>query len=508
MDEVALVPCLPAQNGPNDTLDGLAEQTFNRKKVLGLELGISKLQKTARQQHEVVAQLENDVKTMISETDLQRAIGLTFQEFENRLAETFQDSNKRCLDMFSKRDEVAELQERLDKKVNWKDHNAALSKLAELRQYMDTMANSIFIGHLEALNGEFAKKADRATVEEALRLKADVVEVNEVRSRLEQLESRVTALDKKHCEMVEQLRVETAEKARVQSEKELALTAENTHAIKVLRGELAATAKKLARDEEDIKALKASGQKLKEAQQDMQNHQDSVITPTLESMQDHLLRMDQEAERTRSDLETLASDTTAHKESSQQKFADLTAQAATCREQLEFLMQATEMIKRRARETTKDHTSKNQERADEHSTLREQVLALEQQLKRQEREVKRMAKASDEAGRTLHPAEMAPPDPNQRLLGVLDQLSAIADPPVDQRALTYDPLRPPLPWGGGDGPFSARRSAEVDLGQLQRMAAGNAQVPIDATRANARGIYDMSPRATVGGVVKGLKKKR
>eukprot|EP00420_Gonyaulax_spinifera_P007724 CAMPEP_0197930728 /NCGR_PEP_ID=MMETSP1439-20131203/105941_1 /TAXON_ID=66791 /ORGANISM="Gonyaulax spinifera, Strain CCMP409" /LENGTH=129 /DNA_ID=CAMNT_0043553433 /DNA_START=23 /DNA_END=409 /DNA_ORIENTATION=- len=129
---------------------------------------------------------------MISETDLRRAIGLAFQEFEHRLEDAFNDSNRKCLAMFSKRDEVSELEALIAKKVNWAEYNTVLKKLSELRMYIDTMADSIFIGHREALNGEFAKKADKLTTEQALRLKADWDEVNEVRARLERLEVLVS----------------------------------------------------------------------------------------------------------------------------------------------------------------------------------------------------------------------------------------------------------------------------------------------------------------------------
>ena len=46
----------------------------------------------------------------------------------------------------------------ITKKVNWAEYNAVLKKLADLRQYVDGMAESVFIGQREALESEFAPR--------------------------------------------------------------------------------------------------------------------------------------------------------------------------------------------------------------------------------------------------------------------------------------------------------------------------------------------------------------
>lgn len=51
---------------------------------------------------------------------------------------------------------MVELQTLITKKVNWAEYNAVLKKLADLRQYVDGMAESVFIGQREALESEFA----------------------------------------------------------------------------------------------------------------------------------------------------------------------------------------------------------------------------------------------------------------------------------------------------------------------------------------------------------------
>lgn len=52
-------------------------------------------------------------------------------------------------------EDVVELQTLITKKVNWAEYNAVLKKLADLRQYVDGMAESVFIGQREALESEF-----------------------------------------------------------------------------------------------------------------------------------------------------------------------------------------------------------------------------------------------------------------------------------------------------------------------------------------------------------------
>merc|ERR1719416_260879 len=123
--------------------------------------------------------------------------------------------------MFSKRDDVTELQAVIEKKVNWHDHNLALKRLAELKQQMDTMANDIFIGHLEALRGEFNKKADKDAM-------------NEVRARLERLEVLVAHTDARQTAAVETLREETQAKLAQQHEAHASKAAECMQAIRSL----------------------------------------------------------------------------------------------------------------------------------------------------------------------------------------------------------------------------------------------------------------------------------
>ena len=64
----------------------LAFQTWTvLSKICSFDQTPSCCRKISLKQHEAVAHLETGLKSMISEVDLRRALGLAFQEFENRI---------------------------------------------------------------------------------------------------------------------------------------------------------------------------------------------------------------------------------------------------------------------------------------------------------------------------------------------------------------------------------------------------------------------------------------
>jgi len=504
MEDYAIVPSSASPGRPPDAPDGLdpiAEHNFSRKKICTLEQGMNKLQRTARQQHEVVSQIENGLKSMISETDLRRAIGLAFQEFDHRLEDAFQDSNRKCLSMFSKRDEVSDLQSLIGKKVNWKEYNTVLEKVAELRQYLDTMAESIFIGHRDALNSEFAKKADKATVEQTFTTKANLSDVYEVMARLERLEVLVAETDKRHTGRVEALRSEMDEKLRAQSDRQQAMITSNVAAITAIRDEHATLTERLGGAETEVGVLTAATEGLGGSLEATQRRQEEMILPTIASMQEQLARMEDSAGGMQRDLGELAGDAERFQESAGRQFAGLSAQAGTCREQLEFLMQATEALKRGSRETRKANLDKFKGLEDEQDKHLQQMAALERQLKRQEREVRTVS--CSKTPRSLPDLKPPPADPNDRLKGVLEQLEKIADGGAvhEQLGAPWSPDKLTLLLSAGDtAPGLDPESARIP------------QVPIDSARGypmstSARGIYGLSPRALPTGA-RAAKKKR
>jgi hypothetical protein len=520
MDELVVVPLA----SPGDQLvaqpefpEPIAEHNFNRKKLCTLEQGLSKLQRSTREQHEVVSQLESGMKAMISETDLRRAIGLAFQEFEHRLEDAFQDSNRKCLAMFSKKDEVNELQATIGKKVNWTEYNIVLKKLSDLRHYLDTMAESIFIGHREALNQEFAKKADREVVDQALRTKAARDEVNEVRARLERLEVLVAHTDAKLSAKIDSQSQSSADHAKQEAENQLSSIAENISAIDALRNETLALSRRIESGEGERASLAERTNKLRENQVEMKRNQDTLILPFVNSAQERMSKTVAAGEQLQQELQAIANESRAFQAALQEKTDGLTATSNTCREQLEFLMQETDMVKRRSRESSKSNAGKFKELSVEDEKLMEQIAILERQVKTSERELRmlfnRQAGRTQDGGGPLQalPAPPEPLDGNDRLRGVLEQLEKIATAvpaPKQQEKLYYEQAfnaqRPPLPLCTGQ--TAQELAAHLDAASSSPIDSARSGGP--PTAAAVKGMYGLSPRSAALPSVKTARKKR
>mmetsp|Transcript_99885 Transcript_99885/g.177790 ORF Transcript_99885/g.177790 Transcript_99885/m.177790 type:complete len:516 (+) Transcript_99885:54-1601(+) len=511
MDDFQIVP-----HGKHEEIEPIADQNFNRKKMLSIEQGIDKLQKTTRQQHEVVANLETNLKSMISEADLRRAIGLAFQEFENRIEDAFQDSNRKCLQMFSKRDEVSELKVDLKKKVNWSDYNAVMKKLSDLRQYIDTMAESVFLGQREALESEFSKKADAHSVEKALKSKADFSDVNDVRARLERLEVLVEHNDAKFSSKFEGLKAEIAEERKETFAKQEAIMKDAESIIANNKQQYSALKEKLEGAEDKLHSLNHGLSEIRKALQEIQNAQDNGMLPRLYSVEDRLSQnetADSQRQEMIDDLDTRLQDL---KGSIDDQVARLSNQGEDHKEQLDFLMKATDMIKRRSRETTKANTAKFQELTDDQEKHLQQLAALERLLKKHEREVRAVENRTSKALADTAPGEYGfmralPPvnmmetqeslDPNNRLMDVLEQLDKIANsgPKDDPAASTWTSSRPPLPVSGAT---TARDFGATGMTTDQAMDSAR------NTSTNIRGMYGLSPRTTFPPVGKTAAKKK
>jgi len=507
-----------------ECIEPIVEQNFSRKKLLVLEEGINRLQRTLREQTEVVIQLENGMKTVISESDLQRAIGLAFQEFEIRLEDVFSDSNRKHCSIFSRREDVAELQGQINKKVNWTEYNAVLKKLSDLRQYLDTMADSIFINHREALNGEFRKKADADKVEEALKLKAENQDVIDVRARLERLEVLVNSNDEKHRHQLQELAEENAEGLRKTAEQFQAMISQNQRHISSLREDHREMASRLGSAEADIQALSDTANALSQAQSASQQRQDATDSH-MAALKEHLNKLDGLAKRVHSDLEGLGTDVQEFRDSAKQNFADLHSQGKTCKEQLEFLMGAVDMVKRKAREQAKSTSAKHQELSDGQEKFAEQLSALERMQKKYEREVKVLDRLVNQvaAGQALPSMQVplalqappAKPDSNGHLKGVLDQLEKIAlgYPLQDQAMSPGDPQRPPLPtWKDTSGvAHELPQLGGFDLSSVSRLPAKEMAGTAASSRSNsARGMYGpgLTPRSPLNSSRTPSRKKR
>eukprot|EP00927_Polykrikos_kofoidii_P066349 TRINITY_DN61966_c0_g1_i1.p1 TRINITY_DN61966_c0_g1~~TRINITY_DN61966_c0_g1_i1.p1 ORF type:complete len:536 (+),score=141.23 TRINITY_DN61966_c0_g1_i1:100-1707(+) len=521
MAELALMPHSTSNAGVEEVVESIADHNFARKKMLSLEQGFERLRKDARQQHESVLQLAGDMKLMVSEVDLRRAIGLAFQEFELRLEDVFHDSNRKCLAVFSKREEVMELQALIGKKVNWTEYNTVLKKLSDLRQYIDTMAESVFIGHRDALNSEFAKKADASFVNEALKSKADFGEVSEVRARLERLEVLVLHTDTKFTTQLEELRASAAKQCKTRAEEQQAIMREHESLIEALRRDHVSVATKLGSFENELKAIKETGRRMLEIEQALNGGRAGILR-SISEMQEQLARVEEAAEETRGDLLRLGEEAEEHRGTSGQKFKELSSQGDAFRERLDFLMQATEMMKRKSRETNKTTASKFTEISGEQEKYSNTLASLERLLKKQERDLRavehRASKAEGTQGfRALPPpgppefeggGALASDAPNERLKQVMEQLQAIAGGghPFEQMGVDIDPMRPPLPWSDRDERSGGvRLTHDVDTSALSRFAGTAGPAPIDSARggavvsfATAVGRHGLSPRPAQG----------
>eukprot|EP00929_Paragymnodinium_shiwhaense_P009036 TRINITY_DN113062_c0_g1_i1.p1 TRINITY_DN113062_c0_g1~~TRINITY_DN113062_c0_g1_i1.p1 ORF type:complete len:522 (+),score=176.70 TRINITY_DN113062_c0_g1_i1:152-1717(+) len=509
MEELALVRQRPLDEG--DYVEAVADQNFARKKMLSLEQGMDRLRKDWRQQQEAVLALSSDLKSMVSELDLRRALGLTFQELEARLEDVFQDSNRKCLAMFAKREEVIDLQNSLNKKVNWAEHNQLLKKMSDLRHYVDRMTDSE--GGRGALNSELVKKADQAAVDLAMKAKADFSEVSEVRARLERLEVLVTHTDARHSAKLEECRGDFAKRLQQQADDLSAFLSENAKSITNLKQEQAAVVQRLQNAEEELAGVKETGQRILDVEQLMKQRQEDIMT-SVAQLRGQLSTVEQGSDRLRSSLQTVTGEAAEFRDGAKQKFSDLSTQCDAFRERLDFLMEATEMMKRKTRENTKSTNSKFTEAADERDKHSTQLAALEKSFKKQEKELRaiehRVNKAEGSTsmgGAALRLALPAPfsalegdlgGDPNERLKGIMDQLDRIATSghPFEEMGVEVDTRRPPLPWSDG----TAVTKLPPALGAASTFHPAPPNVAYPAPQAAppmagaVRGVHGLSPR--------------
>jgi predicted nucleic acid-binding Zn-ribbon protein len=487
----------------DDKVAPIAEQIFQRKKLQGIEDGIMGLKKDSRLQQECVLKIEVDMRTMITEADLRRAIGLAFQEFEVRLQDAFQESNRKFLNMFSKKEDVASVEGMISKKVNWSEYHHVLSKISELRSYIDTTAESVFIGHRDALHQEFARKADAATVDMALKSKADFTEMNDLRARLERLEMLFSHAGMHHSAMLEDLRTELTDKFNGQIKQLQVHIKDHTEEIDRLKEQQKLTVDRVASNEAQIAQLNSVTDTLKERQAKLWSNQHNILDDC-KSIHEQLTSLDEGQKNQKKDLTSLNGDLKDLNASCEVKFSEISEHTRVHSQQIEFLMQASEATKRRMRELSKKLEASCQGLTEENEHLTEHLSALERTMKRQEQTVKAMDHRAQVGGikqiRTAEP----PVDPNVHLHGVLSQLSAIALDPREAPSLknaagvdleTTSKL--PLPWMSGEE------------GSLPRLPAGTA--PDSARSGNLSagtkigGMHGLSPRTIAG--AKPAKKK-
>lgn len=464
------------------------------KKLLNLQQGVATLQKASRTHHEMVVRLEKDMSDTISENDLRRAIGLALEEFDTQLVEAFRDSNRKCISMFAKCEDVADIQAKIDKKVNFTEYNAILQKLSDLRRYIDTMAESVFVGHKESRE-EFAKEGN---VEKALKLKADLEELTDVRAKLERLESVVHANDLKSTSMQEEIREVISESNNSNIKTNRALIEANKAMIAKLEQEGIEIHKRVCSAEELVGRLSEDTLKLNERQDEMQERQDGVIWKTCQSLQGHFHAMEGKVHDLQAELKLLHTNVEQFQSFSTQRFQQLFDDDEQVKDQLKFLMEASEMLKRRTREFNKNHASQLKELTNNDSKLTEQMATLERSFKGHERELRVLEKRILNASSLALSDPSPPPDPvpvdgNQHLQGVLAQLEKIANGQPQKLPRPIGELPRPI---GGDFP-TITGITDQDVALIPALAGLAALSPQSVPRA--MGAYGLSPRLPAAG---------
>jgi hypothetical protein len=369
----------------------------------------------------------------ISENDLRRAIGLALEEFDSQLVEAFRDSNRKCMVMFAKAEEVSDIQSKIDKKVNVTEYHGVLQKLSELRRYIDTMAESVLVGHQESKE-EFAKEVN---VEKALKLKADLQELTQVRAKLERLEAIVTDNDLKHNSLMAELKAQVYENNATNIDANRSMIETNAATIEKLKKGQIVIDKRVSTAEDHITQLTEDTKLVSEKQYDMQERQDGTIWRACQSLQGLFHGMEVKMSSFDEELQLMRSNEEQFKNFSTQKIQQLFDADEQVKEQVKFLIEASEMLKRRTREFKKSYDAQVKDLASSESKLTEQVAAIERSFKGQERELRALEKRVPHAltllaAEFLPPAEPASLDPNQHLSGVLAQLEKIASGPVQK----------------------------------------------------------------------------
>jgi len=469
--------------------ESISESMMTHKKLSGLHQGVRTLQKTSRAHHEMVVRLERAMNDTISENDLRRAIGLALEEFDSQLVEAFRDSNRKCMSMFAKSEDVSEMQGKMDKKVNFTEYNTVLQKLSELRRYVDTMAESVFIGHQESKE-EFAKEVN---VEKALKLKADLEELTQVRAKLERLEAVVTANDLKHSHRMDELCNQVSHSQATNIKANSAMISQNKAMIQKLEQQSIVMNTRVTVAEEQIGHLNDESKSLADKHVEMQERQDGVIWRACLTLQGLFQTLEGKVQDLSGDFTSLHANVEQFRTFCNGKIQNLCDVDEQVKEQVKFLMEASEMLKRRAREFNKNHSSQLKELSSSETKLAEQVAAIERSLKGQERELRSLEKRGPAppmaSSEPRAPADPVPVDPNDHLQGVLVQLEKIAN---------GTPTKLPRPFGG-----DFRTTAEQDAALIPALAGLAGLVPHSARTQGAsctlwkgspKGAYGLSPR--------------
>lgn len=166
----------------------IAEQMHLRKKLAQLESRLKEIATLAGNQQKALIQFQGSLRGIVREEEFKRGIGLARTEFEARLQNAFQEATRKQLELFPRREELDKILETIKKKVIYGEHETLNQKLVEFRAYVDAAGEQVFSGQKDFLQTNFDRKADVVSVDLALKQKADMNELHDLRARLERLE--------------------------------------------------------------------------------------------------------------------------------------------------------------------------------------------------------------------------------------------------------------------------------------------------------------------------------
>jgi chromosome segregation ATPase len=345
------------------------------------------------------------------------------------MQEELQETHRTVLSQFCKREEVQDVVSLVSKKVNWTDYQSLLGKVTELRTYIDHTAESIFLGQRDALQQEFARKADATAVDMALKAKADFREINDLRARLERLEMLFTGLGAHQNARFDELRED--------------ITSSFFSKVSALEGQL--------KEQEDFKknlenqfaANSKERDEIRASVRGVSSRLDTMLEK-LPSTGEALSKVDRQAKETESLLNNIRKEKFAETERIKQlqerflvieeKFDkqtdDMHKSTARSDEQIAFLTEASEQLKRRVREVARNMS-------DQHKSLALEKDQLEARLMRVVMDSGALPEKVDELSRRIEtfsirdresPAELTAATPEVPVVELLRQMVQDAMP--------------------------------------------------------------------------------
>eukprot|EP00743_Colponemidia_sp_Colp-15_P007641 GILK01008267.1.p1 GENE.GILK01008267.1~~GILK01008267.1.p1 ORF type:complete len:652 (-),score=113.17 GILK01008267.1:185-2140(-) len=152
------------------------------------QVDMKTLQELVANHTAAIARLDQYYGAFVREKELSVAMKIQEQQMELRLRHQLDQLQKKFEQTMGQKISLDDVHDLLKSKVNWEDFQTQSQKLKELRTLIEMSAETLFLGHTEKLRDDIHRKADITTVDLALKTKADFMEVQDLRLRLERME--------------------------------------------------------------------------------------------------------------------------------------------------------------------------------------------------------------------------------------------------------------------------------------------------------------------------------